>query len=46
MLDHKTSLGEFKGIEIISSIFPDHQALRLEINYKKKTAKKTQTCGG
>ena len=36
MLSHKMSLGKFKKIEIISSIFSDHIAMRLEINYKKK----------
>ena len=36
MLGHKVSLGKFKKIEIISSIFSDHNAMRLEINYKKK----------
>ena len=35
---HKASLGKFKKTEIISSIFSDHNAMRLEINYKKKTA--------
>ena len=29
---HKTSLGKFKKIEIISSNFSDHNAMRLEIN--------------
>ena len=32
MLSHKTSLGKFKKIEIISSIFSDHNAMRLDIN--------------
>ena len=41
MLGHKTSLGKFKKIEIISSIFSDHNTRKLEINYKKKTAKNT-----
>ena len=36
MLGHKTSLNKFKNIEIISSIFSDHNSMRLEINYKKK----------
>ena len=40
MLGHKVSLGKFKKIEIISSIFSDHNAMRLEINYKKKNCKK------
>ena len=39
MLGHKASLGKFKKTEIISSIFSDHNVIRLEINYKKKTAK-------
>ena len=29
---HKSSLGKFKKIEIISSIFSDHNAMRLDIN--------------
>ena len=41
MLDHKESLSQFKKTEIISGIFPDNRAMRLEINYKKKTAKNT-----
>ena len=32
MLGHKASLGKFKKIDIISSIFSDHTAIRLEIN--------------
>ena len=34
MLGHKTSLSKFKEIEIISSIFSDHNAVKLEINHK------------
>ena len=46
MLDHKTSLGKFKKIEIISKIFSDHNTMRLEINYKaKKKTVNTQICG-
>ncbi len=41
ILGHKSSLGKFKKIEIISSIFSDHSAMRLEINYRKKTVKNT-----
>ena len=45
ILGHKSSLSKFKKIEIISSIFSDHNALRLEINYrKKKTVKNTNSC--
>ena len=32
ILSHKSSLGKFKKIEIISSIFSDHNAMRLDIN--------------
>ena len=40
MLGHKTSLNKFKKIEIISSIFSDHNGMDLEINHKKKKKKK------
>ena len=40
ILGHKSSLGKFKKIEIISSIFSDHNAMRLEMNYREKTLKK------
>ena len=36
ILVHKSSLGKFKKIEIISSTFSDHSAKRLDINYRKK----------
>ena len=36
ILGHKSSLNKFKKIEIISSIFSDHNTMRLDINYKKK----------
>ena len=36
---HKASLSKFKKTEIISTIFSNHKAMRLEINYKKKTEK-------
>ena len=39
ILGHKTSLGKFKIIEIIPSIFSDHNALRLDLNYRRKTIK-------
>ena len=42
ILNHKSSLGKFKRLEIISSIFSDHNAVRLDVNYrKKKTIKNT-----
>ena len=37
---HKSSLGKFKKIEIVSSIFSDHNTMRLEINYRKKQTEK------
>ena len=36
MMGHKMSLGKFKKTENISSIFSDHNTMRLEVNYKKK----------
>ena len=36
ILGHKSNLSKFKKIEIVTSIFSDHNAMRLEINYKKK----------
>jgi len=39
-LGHRLSLGKFLKIEIISSIFSDHNAVRLDINYRKKNYKK------
>ena len=42
VLGHKTSLNKFKKIEIISSIFSDHNAMKLEINHKKNTEKHTK----
>ena len=43
ILGHKSSLGKFMKIEIVPSIFSDHSAMRLDINYKKKTVKNTNT---
>ena len=39
MLGHKASLSKFKKTEIISSIFSDHNTMRLKIN-KEKNSKK------
>jgi len=39
ILGHKSNFSKLKKIEIISSIFSNHNAMRLEINYKKKTKK-------
>ena len=44
ILGYKSSLGKFKKIEIVSSIFSDHSAMRLDINYRgKKSVKNTNT---
>ena len=40
ILGHKSSLGKFKKIEIISSIFSDHNIVSLEMNYREKNIKK------
>jgi len=42
MLSHKTSLNEFEKTEIISTIFPNHNGMKIEINYKKKMGKTTK----
>ena len=39
ILGHKSSLGKFKKIEIIPSIFSDYNAVRLDLNYRRKTIK-------
>ena len=43
ILGHKSNLSKFKKSEIVSSIFSDHNAMRLDINYKKKTVRNTNT---
>ena len=43
ILGHKPNLSKFKKIEIISNIFSDHNAMRLDINYRERTAKNTKT---
>ena len=45
ILRHKSNLSKFKKIEIISSIFSNHKSMRLDINYKKKTVRNTNTWG-
>ena len=42
-MGHKSNLGKFKEIEIVSSMFSDHNVMRLGINYRKKTVKNTDT---
>ena len=36
ILGHKSNLSKFKNTEIVSSLFSDHNAMRLDINYNKK----------
>ena len=40
ILGHKSNHSKFKKTEIVSSIFSNHNAMRLDINYKKKNCKK------
>ena len=40
ILGHKSSLNKYKKIEIILCIFSDHNAMKLEINHKKKFGNK------
>ena len=42
-MGHKSSLSKFKKIKIVSSIFSDHTAMRLDINYKEKTVRNGNT---
>ena len=48
ILDHKSSHGKIRKTEIISSIFSDHNAVKLDVNYREKKKKllKVQTYGG
>ena len=43
ILGHKSNLSKFKKIEIISSILSNHNAMRLDTNYKKKSVRHTKT---
>ena len=43
ILDHKSSLSEFKKMEIVSSIFSNDNTMRLDINYKKQAVRNTNT---
>ena len=40
ILGHKSSLSKFNKIEIVSSIFSDHNTIILDINYRKRKATK------
>ena len=43
ILGRKSNLSKFKKTEIVSSIFSNHNAMRLDINYKKKIVRNTNT---
>ena len=43
ILGHKSNLSKFKEIEILSSIFSNDNTMRLDINYKKKNVRSTNT---
>ena len=43
VLGHKSNLNKFKKTEVVASIFSNHNAMRLDINYKKKTVRNTNT---
>ena len=47
ILDHKSRLGKVKKkkkkVEIIPSIFSDHNAVRLDLIYRRKTIKNSNT---
>ena len=40
ILGHKSNFIKFKKIEIVSSIFYDHNTMRLDVNYKEKQTNK------
>jgi len=43
ILGHKSNLSKFKKNENVSSIFYDHNAMILDISYKKKTVRNKNT---
>ena len=43
ILGHKRSLSKLKKIETVSSIFSNHNAMRLDISYREKSVKSTNT---
>ena len=43
ILGHKSNLSKFKKIEIILSIFSHNKTMILDISYKKKTVRNTNT---
>ena len=43
IVGHKSNLSKFKKIEITSSIFSNHNTMRLDINCKEKTVRNRNT---
>lgn len=43
IIDHKTNFNKFKTIDIIPSVFSDHNKTKVEINNKKITEKSPNT---
>ena len=43
MWRYKSRLNKIKKIEITSNVFSNHNGMKVEINYKKKTEKHTNT---
>ena len=43
ILGHRSNFNKFKKTEVVASIFSDHNAMRLDINYKKKTVRNINT---
>ena len=43
ILGHKSSLNQYKKIEIIPCIFSNHNAVKLEVNHKKEFGSTTNT---
>ena len=43
VLGHKSSLGKFNKLEIVSSIFSNDNAVKLDINYRKRSVKNTNS---
>ena len=43
ILGHKSNLSKYKKTEVVSSIFSDHNTMRLDIKCKEDTVKNTNT---
>ena len=43
ILGHKSNLGKLKKTEIVSTIFSDHNTMRLDTNYRKRSVKNKNT---